>query len=185
MEGGGGGGRWKWWWLDERVRECERKREGPSDTPPPVRPPLVPSRRRLGRGHKYPSSPPPPTSHSSPSSTSPPTLAALAVLGHVFAHHWSWPQTLGARKQFRQELADPGAPPAVPSSLSPSAAASRPTTLDPIILRGRRQRRREEEEQEGGRKYFKRDFFFPNSTFSPSSDLVRPFVQAREGRGKK
>ncbi len=116
--GGGGGGRWKWWWLDERVRECERKREGPSDTPPPVRPPLVPSRRRLGRGHKYPSSPPPPTSHSSPSSTSPPTLAALAVLGHVFAHHWSWPQTLGARKQFRQELADPGAPPAVPSSLS-------------------------------------------------------------------
>ena len=116
---------------------CERKREGPSDTPPTVRPPLVPSRRRLGRGHKYPSSPPPPTSHSSPSSTSPPTLAALAVLGHAFAHHWSWPQTLGARTQFRRELADPG-----PFSLSPAAAASRPTTLDPIILRGRRRRQR-------------------------------------------
>lgn len=94
------------------------------------------------------------------------------------------PKLWAPASNFARNWRIPGLPP--PCLLpSPPFAASRPTTLDPIILRGRRQRRREEEEQEGGRKYFKRDFFFPNSTFSPSSDLVRPFVQAREGRGGK
>ncbi len=126
---------------------------------------------------------PPPTSHSSPSSTSPPTLAALAVLGHVFAHHWSWPQTLGARKQFRQELADPGASPAVPSSLSP-AAASRPTTLDPIILRGggrRRNRKGEGNISKGISSSLTPLFLLPLISFARS---FRPARDGGENKGR-